>query len=208
MKFWPVYRRASLLVIVAVLWVACDSGSVDDDFVLKSASDYLPLEVGNYWEFKTLGAETTEVVQHREVMSAQNVNGRDYYVVVSHFPQNDAKDTVFYRIDDDWNVYTYHRGMENEQLSYKLLAEDGMTWSFPLSADETMDVTVNVETVETSLRKIKNCKSYYFDARNWIDEEHTNTLAPGVGFLKEFSNAWGGGAILSKASIGGHVIEF
>lgn len=209
MRFWLVYLRASLLVVVTVLSSACDSNNDDDDDdFLKPASDYLPLEVGNYWEFKALGADAEEIVEHREVTGMANVNGRDYYAVVSQFHQTDEKDTVFYRIDDGLNVYTYRTGMENEQLKYKLLAEDGETWSYPMTVDDTMDVTVHIETVETPVRRIKHCKSYYFDARRWADEEHTTTLAAGVGFLKEYSNAWGMGKILSKASIGGNVIGF
>jgi hypothetical protein len=55
---------------------------------------------------------------------------------------------------------------------------------------------------------VTECKSYYYDEIQSADEENTITLAPGIGFVKEYANAWGAGQILKSAKINGQVFNF
>jgi hypothetical protein len=57
-------------------------------------------------------------------------------------------------------------------------------------------------------REVERCKDYSFNVHQWADEEYTYTLAPGIGFLREFSDAWGAGQELKSARINGQLIEF
>ncbi|MGC3943577.1 MAG: hypothetical protein QM762_03410 [Chryseolinea sp.] len=199
-------RVLSLACLLASLF-ACERA--DDLEQKKLSSNYLPIEVGNYWDFSGVNAKTNEIVMHREVTGVANLNGHDYYLIVSKVPSNSSiVDSAYYRQDNDGNVYTYRKSLGIEELKYKLNAIDGDTWSYPFVDDDEMDVTLNVGAIEMPSRTVENCKNYYYNVVQWADEEHTNSLAPGVGFLKEYSNAWGSGLILSKAWIGGNVIEF
>jgi hypothetical protein len=42
----------------------------------------------------------------------------------------------------------------------------------------------------------------------WADEEYTTTLAKGIGFVQEYSNAWGLGQVLESATINGRKYDF
>lgn len=191
---------------IATLMSACNN---DDPERKQLSSDYLPLEVGNYWDFRGVGTKTNDIVLHREVTGVADLNGHEYYMVISKVPSNATIiDSAYYRIDDDGDVFIYRKSMEIEELKYKLRAGDGDSWSYTYINNDVMDVTLHLGPVDTSSKTVDNCKNYYFDVQQWADEEHTNSLAPGVGFIREYSNAWGSGIILSKASIGGSVIEF
>jgi len=196
--------------VATVLWSCAD----DEVFVSpeKSSTSYLPLEVGNYWEFKPLDVAMEDVLLHREVVGMADINGHEYYLITSRYVETEGRspgyvDSTYYRVQSNGDVYTYRKGMAIEELRYKLLAADGDGWSYPF-IDGQMHVTVNVGTVQTELNTVDGCKHYYFDVEQWADEEHTNSLAPGVGFIREYSNAWGLGMILIKASIGGSVTAF
>ncbi|MEJ1240821.1 hypothetical protein WBG78_21930 [Chryseolinea sp. T2] len=198
--------RALWLGCAVCLLSSCDDGGSDP---VKLSPGYLPLEVGNYWDFIGVNSATDDVVLHREVKAIVKLNGHEYYLTISSVPSGKSiADSAYYRVDDQKNVYLYRKSMENEELKYKLDAKEGDTWTYPFFNDDYMDVVLYIGPIETSSKTVNNCKNYYFDAKGWVDEEYTSSLAPGVGFIKEYSDAWGVGMVLSKASIGGNVIEF
>ena len=194
--------------MLAVL-VSCDSEEVSRTLAEKQSSNYLPLEVGNFWDFKATNGPTDAVVQHREVKGTAFVKGQKYYLVISSGQSGQSwVDSVYYRVETNGDVYTYRRRTDSEELKYKLFAGDGDTWSYVIADDDKMDVMVHIKTVATGAATIEDCKAYYFDVEQWADEEETITLAPGVGFFREYSDAWGLGIVLTKASIGGSVFEY
>jgi hypothetical protein len=201
-----------VIVVVCALavLVSCDSDPMSDTLSKKEmSSEYLPLEEGNFWDFKAVKGSTNEVVQHREVKGTALINGREYYLIISSAQAGQPwLDSAYYRVESNGNVYVYRRSAASEELKYKLFAGDGDTWSFEVNNDDQMDVTVHVGAVTTGATTIDDCKAYYFDVKEWADEENTVTLAPGVGFVREYSDAWGMGIILTKASIGGNVVEY
>jgi len=201
-------KRVVLFGCVMVFLCACTSNDDPEILSKKLSAGYLPLSVGNYWDFKAVQSSTGSIVQHREVNSIEQLNGREYYLVTSHWTSgNSPIDSVYYRVESDGDVYTYRKSMGIEELKYKILAGDGESWSYPVD-NGVMNVTLHLGTVNTGSKTVDDCKGYYFDVDRWADEEHTDTLAPGVGFIREYSDAWGVGIILSKASIGGTVIEY
>ena len=203
-------KRVFLFASAMAFLCACSSDDDSNVAPEKLWLSYLPLQVGNYWEFTSINTPKDGVVVHREVKGTAQLNGYEYYLIISN-----SVDSTYYRVEQNGDVYTYRRGMDNEQLSYKLFAHDGDSWSYTLEdgvggsgRDDVMHVSVNIGSVATERKTVDDCKHYYFDVEQWVDEEHTNTLAPGVGFIREYSDAWGMGMILSKASIGGNVIEY
>ena len=74
--------------------------------------------------------------------------------------------------------------------------------------DDEVTISLSVSTLDIGNKTLKNCKAYYYDVDNWADEEYTVTLAKGIGFVKEYSNAWGNGALLKSATINGRKIDF
>ena len=173
-----------------------------------TSSGYLPLAVGNYWEFKSVRTTGGPVAQRWEVRGTAQLNGHEYYLITAVDVANHTViDSVYYR-ESDGDVYSYRRSMGFEELKYKLLANDGDTWNYPYVDGDVMNVTLHVRSLDMPSTTVNDCRSYYFDVDRWADEEHTSTLAPDIGFIREYSDAWGSGIVLSKASIGGNVIQF
>lgn len=209
MKRIFVEKRFLLCAVVLAMTCACNPDNESLERSGKFSTSFLPLEVGNYWDFKSVHSTNGEIVMHREVKGTKQLNGHEYYLLTSQSPQsNTIIDSVYYRIEANGDVYTYRRTMGIEELKYKLFANDGDTWSYPFIDDDVMDVTLHLGKVDTENKTVEDCRNYYFDVPGWADEEHTNSLAVGVGFIREYSNAWNSGMVLSKASIGGSVIDF
>lgn len=191
-----------------ILFWTCDSTTQSRGSQERPSTDYLPLEIGNYWDFKSVNGASEDVVQHREVKSVVQMNNSEYYLVTSSYPDSQgAVDSAYYRVGDDGNVHVYRRTADREELRFKLLAGAGDAWTYP-AFDDVMTVTTSVGPLQMKGGTVENCKHYYYNVDTWADEEHTITLGPGIGFVREFSNAWGQGIILTKASIGGSVTEY
>ena len=73
------------------------------------SNSYLPLAIGNYWDFKSTGHSGDKLIEHREVEDYVTLNDREYFVVVStHLSDiwsGHHRDTAYYRIDTDGFVF-------------------------------------------------------------------------------------------------------
>lgn len=209
MRIRVAYVPVLMCCCAALLFWSCDPTTQSDGKRERQSASYLPLEVGNYWDFKSTDSDAGNIVQRREVKGVEKFNDHEYYLVTSSYSDSQgAVDSAYYRIGADGDVYVYRRTADREELRFKLLASDGEAWTYPVFDNDVMKVTTKVGPLQMRKGTLENCKHYYYNIENWADEEHTITLGPGVGFIREFSNAWGHGVILVKASIGGSVTEY
>jgi hypothetical protein len=160
---------------------------------LKSADlDYLPLQVGNYWEFNVIGTKTIDTVV--------TLDGKEYFRMVSAYYI--FRDTTYYRKTSDGKVYSRKRNTE-EGLLYNFKAEVKDSWK-----NGTMIVTLNKKDEEKELggHTIPNCYVFYHDPKpTMADDEYTWWFAPGIGFIYEFAlgGPYNQNFILKKARING-----
>ena len=201
-------KNSWLLCGVLVMMAACEC----NDEPWPETSDYLPLSIGNYWNFKATGLSGDDLVEHREVVDYVTLNNMQYYLLVStHLSpvwSGSHKDSTYYRIDDNGFVYVYRKGFDFEENRYRLDGKDGDSWSYDYVDQYVADMTLAEVSKKIGNIDVEHCKDFSFNVVQWADEEYTYTLAPGVGFLREFSDAWGGGQELKSARINGHEIEF
>jgi hypothetical protein len=202
---------------VAVLMIAVLAGCEYNNLTYKEkepvVENYLPLKIGNYWNFQTTshsqGQSSTQI--HREVASIVTINNHEYYLLVTSSTNNSYtyQDSSYYRIDSNGFVYIYRKSNPNfEDNRFRLNGDDHDTWSYPVEGSEQAHITLTVESVTLDNIELNKCKSYFYDVTQWADEEYTIILAPGIGFVKEYSNAWGLGQILKSARIDGQVFNF
>lgn len=202
--------RNVVIVMVAVL-----TGCQYHDIIYEKPANesYLPLEVGNYWNFETISSSQVQEPNqiHREVTSIVTINNHDYYLLVNT-STNSAytyKDSSYYRVDNNGYVFIYRKSSPRfEDNRFRLNGNNHDTWSYPVESGDEAHVTLTMESVTLGNVTLANCKSHFFDVVRWADEENTITLAPGVGFVKEYSNAWGIGQELKSAKIGDRVFNF
>jgi len=203
-------RNVVIVVMIAVL-AGCEYHNVS--YEIPTIENYLPLKVGNYWNFESIsfsqGQSSNQI--HREVASTATINNHEYYLLITT-STNDYytyKDSSYYRIDHNGYVYIYRKSSPNyEDNRFRLNGNDHDTWSYPVEAGDQAQVTLTVESVTLGNVTLTNCKSHYYNVIQWADEENTITLAPGIGFVKEYSNAWGLGQELKSAMIDGQVFNF
>lgn len=177
---------------------------------ISGNSSYLPLEIGNSWDFQPLTNPPGALI-HCEVTGLASINSHQYYLLVTSSTYSDRtyKDSAYYRIDNNGFVYIYDKNQPNlEANRFRLNAQNGDTWTYPVDNNSVATIKTTVGPLVVGSTEIAKCKSYYFDVVNWADEEYTITLAPGIGFVKEYSNAWGMGQILKSAKIHGQVYNF
>lgn len=200
--------KVCLIVLTVIVSISsCDDS--DSNGLGFGNRSYLPLEVGNYWEFAALGTQDQGIIEHREVVGKETIGDHVYYLVVSTWSVYSSRstDSVYYRIADDGYVYKLRKDSIGEMQDIRLNAEDGDTWSYTYLGYETMITCSEVE-IELGSTSVPGCKSYLLDVLQWADEEYTIVLAPSLGFVKEFSNAWGGGKRLKKVRIDGGIRSF
>jgi hypothetical protein len=202
------------LVLLSFLFSGCYYHQSAEP-VIPSDQSYLPLEIGNSWDFQPLGSLSGASI-HREVfdvLTSQSM-GHTYYLLVTHSTVPPPglpirPDSAYYRIDDNGFVYILRTDRAyTEDNRLRLNAKNGDTWTYPVDDTSNAKITVTSGSLEIGNTQIANCKSYYFDVLNWADEENTITLAPGIGFVKEYSDAWGYGQILKSAKIHGRIYNF
>jgi hypothetical protein len=202
-------KNSLLMFGVLLMMTACEC---NDEPRPETSNDYLPLAIGNYWNFKGTGLSSDELVEHREVVDFVTLNNMEYYLLVStHLSpawSGSNKDSAYYRIDNNGFVYVYKKSIDIEENRYRLNAKDGDTWSYDFVDQYVADMTLSEASKQIGNNEVANCKDYSFNIEQWADEEYTYTLAPGIGFLREFSDAWGGGQELKSARINGQEIEF
>ena len=162
------------ILILGLLGVmtAC---ACDEDPQPELSDDYLPLAIGNYWEFKGTGFVSNELVEHREVVDRVNLNNMEYYVLEStHLATSWSgayKDSAYYRIDNDGYVYVYRKSLGFEENRYRLNGKDGDTWSYDFIDQYIADMTLREVTRNIGKVYFDNCKDYSFDVEQWADEE-------------------------------------
>lgn len=202
-------RNVLLTFAVAGVLAACDC---NDDPKPELTNDYLPLTIGNYWDFKSTGQTGDFLTEHREVEDYVTLNDKQYYMVVStrlsEVWSGHYKDTAYYRVDGDGYVFVFKKSIGIEENRYRLNGNDGDQWSYDFVDNYVANMSLSELSKSIGKVEVQHCKDYSFDIQQWADEEYTYTLAPGIGFLKEFSDAWGAGQELKKARIDGQVIEF
>ncbi|MGC3947697.1 MAG: hypothetical protein QM762_24875 [Chryseolinea sp.] len=194
----------SIFCVTLSLLAAC-SDDIQEDQI--DPSSYLPMKVGNYWEFKyeVLSGNTT--VRRREVMDVVTLDGNQYFEILETEIASDleARSTVYYRIEDQ-RVYAYQPGTIEENL-YRLDSKHGDTWSFP-SYDHIATMTVTVSDITLGAATIKHCKNFQMDVEEWEDDERVYTLAPGIGFVRIEPPNPEDTLILKRAGINGQEYNF
>ena len=123
-------------------------------------------------------------------------------------PEEVVNDTVYYRLDDNGFVYSRRKYNQVEENKFRLNAKNGDTWMYPVENNDLAAIKLFVVDVELRTKDLQNCKAYFYDVAQWADEEYTITLAKGLGFVKEYSNAWGMGQVLESVTINGQKFNF
>jgi hypothetical protein len=202
-------KKLFLILLSALAFSGCDHNDVNEK--MAATKDHLPLQVGNYWDFQSFGNSQTGTQVHREVAALTTINDHEYYLLINSAVNGEYsyKDSSYYRIDDQGFVYIYRKNTGTlEDNRFRLNGKDGDAWSYPYQDNGEAHVNLSVSSLTIGNKEVANCKSYYFDIPSWADEEYTITLAPGIGFVKEYSNAWGLGQTLQAAKIDGQVFTF
>jgi hypothetical protein len=192
-------RQLILFVTLSLLHQSCDDNhpkvTIKDD-------DYFPLQIGNYWEFSTAhpGGDATSF--KREIVGKTEIQGMEYYTFVSTNLNNQYRDTIYFRKDEQQHVYRRVK-LEPEINVFRLNAAEGEHWKFGNINDAEYDVMVNVLEIQLGSEHLSNAKVFSYDASQLADEEYYVTLSKGIGFSIEGSYAWGFTSTLQRARING-----
>ena len=180
-------RLFIVLMSVSIYLLSCDK----EDEKVTVTNDYLPLEVGNYWQLDNM--------DKIEIVGTKLIDNRTYYLLQF------LNDTMYYRIEND-KVFVIEQ-KENPSIKFDLSAEVNETWNY---FSCTVKLISKTDTININNQKILNCYHFYFDVPDMIDEEHSTWLAPGIGFIQEQCD---GECLhhfkkLDKARIGGQDIDY
>jgi hypothetical protein len=200
------YTAIACIALLAFAFTACD----DDDSNGGYTNSYLPLKIGNYWEFVNTPEVGIQYSQRTEVTRMVSFNNNEYFELVNILKSGDqtSRDTTYYRITHQGYVYTWRKDWTVEENPLRLYADDGDAWTYETDYDAEAVITVDeIDDLEIGEEKLDDCKSYSFDIEQWADEEHSIVLAPGIGFVKKLSG-WGISSQLAKASINGKEYTF
>lgn len=168
---------------------ACHKDEIEDKELVLS-DEYLPLQVGNYWQMENQGKQ--------EITGTKEINNKMYYQLEG------SSDTLYYRIDNDKVYVLNHEGQEG--VKFDLSAELNETWTYNLY---TVQLISKTDTVSINNKQIKNCYQFYFDIPIMADDEHAIWLAPGIGFIQtQCGECLNPILKLEMASIDGQDIDF
>ena len=183
----------SFIIIVFIGMMNCHPFTPDifKPRIVDSEINYLPLTVGNTWNYWTSNRESIQLTTR--ISNTININTTTYYIL-EHDPLGDDSeyaDTI--RVDNTGRIFIRQRG--NEYLWFDLTLPDGATYSFSyntlsLFTGDSYIVTVrrNV-TIDTDVGLLENCIDLFFDIPNAIDDEYGFIFAPGIGIVQRYG-AW------------------
>jgi hypothetical protein len=158
-----------LLGILSTLIVldSCKKDTTYSDLAIH----YLPLAVGNSWKL--------EHSVLREIKGKTTIDGKEYLLMVT------GTDSTYYRTDGD-NIWVKRIG-STESLMFKLNVSTGDSWNLSDDSENGYTVTLKskTDTIFINNHAIPNCYRYFFDIPMAVDDEHSVTLAPGIGFIEE-----------------------
>ncbi len=204
--------RYAILMLALALLAGCTYNDINSFEKNPTNQSYLPLKIGNYWNFQSIRqSPDNEIKIHREVVSLVTIDKHEYYLLINSSTNgsNTYQDSSYYRIDRNGFVYVYRKSRPNfESNPFRLNGNDHDTWSYPMEGNDEAQMLLIVEPITVGNINLSPCKSYFYNVVRMADEEYTITLAPGIGFVKEYSNAWGFGQILTSAKINGQVYKF
>jgi hypothetical protein len=167
--------------------------------VYTEPEDYLPLQVGNYWELTMRYGTVTYRVD-----TVEKIDNKDYFrmIATGNRPTND---TLFFRKDSQGKVYERSR-TSDEILKFDFSVSVGTKWQYypdPLwnFSQDPWNVTLlsKTDTVKCGNCTFENCYTFYYDILHAADEETHWFLAPGIGFVEYCYH----GYRLKKAKING-----
>jgi hypothetical protein len=188
----------------SILLMGCD----DDSSFETGSNNYLPLQVGNVWIFRSM-QDDNDYRHYKRVTAKVTLDDVVYAQVVSGSYANGAiYDTAYYRVEDNGHVYFRRKNSVSEENRFRLYGRDGDTWTYTIENDDTVAITLSAISLNLNNKNLRDCKAYYYDVSKWADEEYTTTLAKGIGFVQEYSNAWGWGQVLESATINGRKFDF
>lgn len=155
-------KQYLILLLIPFMISSCEK----DEGAIPLIFDYLPMEVGNYWQL--------EFSERMEIIGTKTINERNYFIVVHN------NDTAYYRNDND-RIFVIE-SIHDEALKFDLTANESESWSYGLW---TVTLISKSDTIEIKDKKIANCYHFYFDIPIMVDEEHSIWLAPEIGFFQE-----------------------
>ena len=194
--------------IFLVVWFL--SGCEEDSAIKSSHNEYLPLQVGNIWKFSHTGSAQNVDYTFKKVTGIAHKNGNQYYVVASGYadPHEVTDYVTYFRITPQGYVYTWAKDATQEENRFRLNSEYGDNWSYKNGENEDVYIELSEVSVTLESSNLEHCKLYSYDVAQWADEEYETTFAKGIGFVKEYSTAWGIGSELQSAVIGGKKFDF
>ncbi|HEV8513427.1 MAG TPA: hypothetical protein VGQ59_09120, partial [Cyclobacteriaceae bacterium] len=77
--------RNVILVAVIVILSGCEYNNVAPEKPAGDNENYLPLKVGNYWDFEMMSPSQgqSSIQVHREVTAVVTVNHHEYYLLIN-----------------------------------------------------------------------------------------------------------------------------
>jgi hypothetical protein len=163
-------KQLFILILLSGLMVlgACKKDESDTNL----GYSYFPLSVGNNWQ--------VEQTYLREIQGKTLIEGKEYYIMVIN------GDSSYYR--NDGNI-VWSRSLDSEEFPlFKFNIPAGTTWSstlIPGGSNWNITLLSKTDSITINGRLITNCYRYFFNIPSAVDDEHTVTLAPGIGYIEE-----------------------
>lgn len=171
-------------ILFAIVMISLYSCETTKDCCVPPPENVLPLQVGNYWLMKNISEPSQGTGDElKKYIDAEVLLGtRSYFRMVNRWTfagGGSDFDTTYYRIGERGFVYERNADSAHEMNVFRLYASEGEQWVYG-SGLITL-TSIDKHTVfETA---INNCRFYFFDAPEIVDEETTTVLAPDIGFV-------------------------
>lgn len=189
-------KKYIILLFATAICFGCSSDETPT--IEYPICDYFPLQEGNKWYYEGSISEIT---------GKEIVDGLEWFVMSTVY-ERENKEPVVYRLyfrkTADGKVYRKSEKSSEAVLLFDLKIGFNQSWKYT-DGDEQWTVSTGADFATIKIEDISfaNCRSYYYDIPEAVDDEHLKILAPGLGLLLSNSIAWGLGDTLQHAVING-----
>jgi len=184
------------LLVIGIVLLALISCEKDNNQITSLDKDYLPLQVGNQWDFELAGKDS--------IVDITTISGVDYFQFV-----NDEGTTSYYRKENERIYVRYSASESTEEMKFNLAADVDETWAYGPGYVTLVSRNATITIGDT---QIEGCLQFSFHNKNLIDYGYSIWLAPGIGFIQQTCQECYGTAFstmqLEEALVNDKLIEF
>lgn len=190
--------RICLSVMLVVFVTSCNKNATEPTDS-QNAEKYFPLEVGNYWIYRTTGGANDGLLDTMTVIGTKTIEGKEYFAVQVKYPLLITSLIRYMRNDNNLTIIREYirEGLSTDknvevdmvEMNFSLKPNEGYpqnpVWSDFYKTGPYLEMILSDTTFKTDAGRFTNCKLARRYMTVHLETNFVTSYAPSVGIVYE-----------------------